>query len=142
MSNNTRNFITKRPAITEIWKRGARSYVRMCKCAPLIIRLSAKHDASGPLTTYQISAQSVQPVPKYGKGCERATCGCALPLTEVKVTSQNRPLVATLTAALSLKSGFKCIFGNHIELLCEMVMHMCKTLKVSDVLKILKERWP
>ena len=37
--------------------------------------------ASGPLTTHQISTQSVQPYPRYGMGVR--TCACTPPLTSV-----------------------------------------------------------
>ena len=82
-SYHTTNFRTKHPAV-EIRKRGA--YVRTCSCIPPFAFV--KRQANGFLTTVQISAQSVKPFPRCGKGGTSARahvrkCRCTPPMTYV-----------------------------------------------------------
>ena len=66
---HTASFSTNPPAVLEIWERGV--HVRTCRCAPLMI--CVKRNANGSRTTLQVSAQSVQPFSRYGRG----VCTCA-----------------------------------------------------------------
>ena len=65
------NFSASRTAVPEIRKMDA--HMLTCSCilrVQLHVRTSTfvKHLANGSLITYQISAQSIQPFPRYGKG--------------------------------------------------------------------------
>ena len=60
-TNHTPNFSTICLAVPEI-----RKWVRTCCCAPFFF--CKKSLANGLQTTHQISAQSVQPLTRYGKG--------------------------------------------------------------------------
>ena len=68
-----------RPAVSEMQERG--EHLRTCSCAPPLT--SAKRLADGFLSTHQISAQSVQPFPRYGNGAHLhvLTCRCTAPMT-------------------------------------------------------------
>ena len=72
--NHTPNFSTIRLAVSAIWKRGtsAHAHVQMYPTLDFCKRL-----ANGFLTTHQISAQSVQPLPRYGKGTHLHVRTCA-----------------------------------------------------------------
>ena len=74
------NFSAIRPAVTEIRKRGISARAHM---SPFTF---TKRLANGLLTTHQLSAQSVRPVPRCGKRgiSTRAhvrTCRCTPPMT-------------------------------------------------------------
>ena len=85
LPTNIPNFSAVRPTVPKIRKRGA--HVRTCRCTPPLS--SVKRIANWSLTTHQISAQSVQPFPRYGTQgniytCARAhvrTCRCTPPMT-------------------------------------------------------------
>ena len=62
-SNSTSYFSMMRPVYSEIWKRCMN--VRTCRCTPSVTCM--KCIAGCPITTHQISAQRVQPLPRYGK---------------------------------------------------------------------------
>ena len=74
----TTTFSANRPAVLEIWKRGAQ--VRTFSCTPPFTFV--KRQANESLITSQISVQSFHPFPRYEKGV--CTCRCAPPLTSVK----------------------------------------------------------
>ena len=61
-----------------------RAFVRISSIYiyPPIPHICVKRIACGPLTTHQISTQSVQPFPRYGN--EVRTCTCNTPLAFVK----------------------------------------------------------
>ena len=70
--NHTPNFGTICPAVPEIRKRGA--HMRTCCCTPS--STCVKRLANWSLTMCQRSAQSVHPLPKYGKGAHMHVRTC------------------------------------------------------------------
>ena len=79
-STRIRKSCAMRPAVPEIRKRGA--HVRTCTQMYHTFKVCVKRIGNGSLITPQISAQSAQLFPRYGKGT--STCGCTPSLTYVK----------------------------------------------------------
>ena len=69
-SNSAQSFSVILPVVLEIWKRCA--HLCTCTCTPP--SSFVKRQVNGSLTTNQISTQSVQPFPIYGKGGTSTRC--------------------------------------------------------------------
>ena len=78
--SHTPNVSAVRPAVLEVRKRDAIAHMHTCSCTlrvelhvpTCLTSTFVKCFANGSLTAYQISAQSVQPFPRYEKRCARA----------------------------------------------------------------------
>ena len=97
-TNHTPSFSAICRAVPEIRKRGA--HVRRCTCTPPLTFV--KRQANGSLATNQISAQSVQPLPRYGKGGASARAQvCTVSFTPpMTCVNMHRVLVSKHTPSL------------------------------------------
>ena len=76
-----------------------RERIDVLKCAAATLALGqnlpscVKRIATGPLATYQISVQSVEPFPRYGKGMRLRTCTLAAVHSGDSCTRANVPII-------------------------------------------------